>query len=51
MMDEISMVSNNLFNDIGVRLREIFNKDLPFAGKPVLLCGDLYQLQGNQLSK
>ncbi|XP_066926174.1 uncharacterized protein [Clytia hemisphaerica] len=44
MIDEISMVSNNLFRKIDKRLRQIFSVDKPFAGKSVLLCGDLYQL-------
>ena len=44
MIDEISMVPGKLFRQIDSRLREIFNCDKPFAGKSVLLCGDLYQL-------
>uniref|UniRef100_A0A7M5V9S6 ATP-dependent DNA helicase n=2 Tax=Clytia hemisphaerica TaxID=252671 RepID=A0A7M5V9S6_9CNID len=44
MIDEISMVPNRLFRKIDQRLRDIFNMKKPFAGKSVLLCGDLYQL-------
>jgi len=44
MIDEISMVPAKLFKEIDMRLHEIFNSDKPFAGKPVLPCGDLYQL-------
>ncbi|XP_066910931.1 uncharacterized protein [Clytia hemisphaerica] len=44
MIDEISMVSSRLFRNIDERLRKIFEVDKPFAGKSVLLCGDLYQL-------
>ena len=44
MIDEISMVPNKLFKEIDLRLREIFSCDIPFGGKSVILCGDLYQL-------
>ena len=40
------MVSSVLFYQVHQRLNEIFgvSTDLPFAGLPVLVCGDLYQL-------
>ena len=46
IIDEISMVSSKLFLHINKRLIEIFSctDNKPFAGKPVVLCGDLYQL-------
>ena len=46
ILDEISMVSSVLFYQVHQRLNEIFgvSTDLPFAGLPVLVCGDLYQL-------
>ena len=44
--DEIFMVSSVLFYQVYQRLNEKFgvSTDLPFAGLPVLVCGDLYQL-------
>ena len=46
IIDEISMVSSVLFYQVHQRLNDIFgvSTDLPFAGLPVLVCGDLYQL-------
>ena len=44
-MQDLSMVCGRLFKDIDARLREIFSCNKPFAGKSILLCGDLYQLQ------
>ena len=46
IIDEISMVSSVLFYQVHQRLNEIFGclTELPFAGLPVLVCGDLYQL-------
>jgi len=44
LIDEISMVSSKLFQEINLRLREIFSCDKPFGGKPVIICGDLFQL-------
>ena len=40
------MVSNALFYQVHQRLNEIFQCDtnIPFAGIPVLICGDFYQL-------
>ena len=44
--DEVSMVSNALFYRVHQKLNEIFQCDsnIPFAGLPVLICGDFYQL-------
>ena len=46
IIDEISMVSSVLFYQVHQRLNEIFgvSTDLPFAGLPVVVCGNLYQL-------
>ena len=47
IIDEISMVSRKLFIQLNHRLIGIFrcNKNIPFAGLSVLVCGDLFQLQ------
>ena len=44
--DEISMASNVLLYQVHQKLNDIFgcSAELPFAGLPVLACGDLYQL-------
>ena len=46
IIDEISMVSPKLLLNIHRRLCEIFGtiEETPFAGKSILVCGDLYQL-------
>lgn len=46
VIDEISMVSNNLLLHIHQRLIEIFacSENIPFAGISVIACGDFYQL-------
>ena len=46
IIDEISMVPSKLLFHIHQRLLEIFGclSNAPFAGKSVLVCGDLYQL-------
>ena len=45
IIDEISMVSSILFWQLNQRLQEIFGcKNKPFAGLPVIVCGDLCQL-------
>lgn len=45
VIDEISMVSSRLLLQVHQRLLEIFNESqVAFAGKSVILCGDLYQL-------
>ena len=46
IIDEISMVSSDLFLRIHNRLLEIFDCKTgePFAGIPILVCGDFYQL-------
>ena len=46
IIDKISMVSGKLLYQIHKRLNEIFSpqQDIPFGGKWVLVCGDLYQL-------
>lgn len=45
IIDGISMVSNALFYQIHQRQNEIFqyNRNIPFAGLPVLIRGDFYQ--------
>eukprot|EP00732_Lithocolla_globosa_P000396 Lithocolla_globosa_v1_NODE_116_length_6153_cov_4.854870.p3 type:complete len:312 gc:universal NODE_116_length_6153_cov_4.854870:2378-3313(+) len=44
IIDEISMVSNNLLASIDLRLQEIKGNKKPFGGVHVLLVGDLFQL-------
>ena len=46
IIDEISMVSNNLLLHIHQRLTEIFgtSQEIPFAGISILAFGDFYQL-------
>ena len=45
IIDEISMVFSILFWQLIQKLQEIFGcKTEPFAGLPVIVCGDLYQL-------
>ena len=46
IIDEISMVSNDLLFHVHLRLTEIFGKvnDEPFAGKTVIAVGDFFQL-------
>lgn len=45
IIDEISMVFSIIFWQLIQRLQEIFGcKTEPFAGLPVIVCGDLYQL-------
>ena len=46
IIDEISMASRKLFIQLNHRLIEILvcNKNIPFAGLSVLVCGDLFQL-------
>ena len=46
MIDEISIVSSVLFFQVNQRLNEIFRYSgkKPFAGFPVIVCGDFYQL-------
>ena len=46
IIDKISRVSGKLFYQIHKRLNEIFSpgQDIPFGGKSIVVCGDLYQL-------
>ena len=46
IIDEISVVSSVLFFQVNKRLTEIFRYSgkEPFAGLPVIVCGDFYQL-------
>ena len=44
IIDEISMVSKKVFYQVHQRMIEIFKVQQPFAGKSLLVCGDLYQL-------
>ena len=44
VIDEISMVSKKVFLPVHQRLIVIFRVQQPFAGKSLLVCGDLYQL-------
>ena len=45
IIDEVSLVSNKLFNFINWRLQDIkYNHDVPFGGVNIICCGDLSQL-------
>ena len=46
IIDEISMVSSVLFYQVNQQLNEIFgySGNEPFAGLPVIVCGDFFQL-------
>ncbi|XP_066934413.1 uncharacterized protein [Clytia hemisphaerica] len=46
IIDEISMISSQQLLNIHTRLCEIFgvNDNTPFAGKSIIVCGDLFQL-------
>ena len=45
MIDEISMVGNNLLNFVDRRLQDIMGVGKPFGGLHILCIGDLFQLQ------
>ena len=45
IIDEISMVGNNLFNFINRRLQDVMGRPTPFGGCHVLCVGDLFQLK------
>ena len=45
IIDEISMVSSDMFYNLDLRLREITMVDTLFGGVSVFVFGDLYQLQ------
>ena len=49
IVDEISMVSADLFYNLDLRLREITMVDAVFGGISVFVFGDLYQLQPPKL--
>lgn len=44
-IDEISMVGQNMFNFINLRLQEIKGCTLPFGGTSIVTVGDLFQLR------
>lgn len=44
IIDEISMVRADIFDRISDLLREVLRSGSPFAGRQVILVGDLYQL-------
>lgn len=44
IIDEVSMVRADLFDAVDKRMRDIFEDSAPFAGKQLVLVGDLYQL-------
>ncbi|OXA52493.1 ATP-dependent DNA helicase PIF1 [Folsomia candida] len=45
IMDEVSMISYELFRQVSQRLGECFDNTLPFGGKNVIVVGDLFQLE------
>ncbi len=44
IIDEVSMVGNNMLNVIDLRLRQIFNSEASFGGMHVIFAGDFLQL-------
>lgn len=44
IIDEVSMLRCELLDAIDYNLRNVLHSPLPFAGKQVVFCGDLYQL-------
>lgn len=44
IIDEISMVRSDLMNAVDISLRKNLKSNLPFAGKQLLIIGDLFQL-------
>ena len=48
IIDKISMVSSEIFYQVNQRLNEIFgySGNEPFAGHPVIVCGDFFLLKG-----
>ncbi|CAH2019667.1 unnamed protein product, partial [Acanthoscelides obtectus] len=40
VIDEISMVHKSIFNEIGRKIREIMNNDIPLGGKIIIILGD-----------
>jgi hypothetical protein len=45
VIDEVSMVSQQLLYKIDLALRELYINNLDFGGIGILLCGDFFQLQ------
>ena len=45
IIDEISMLSSELFNQISAHCKQIFNSTQEFGGRSVIVVGDLFQLQ------
>ena len=43
LIDEASMITPVTLARIDLRLRHCFNSELPFGGKHILLCGDMWQ--------
>jgi len=45
VIDEVSMVSNDLFAQLHCRMRQIFDNNLPYDGLHMVAVGDLFQLK------
>ena len=45
IIDEISMVSNKMLLHLNLRMMEVFDSTSPFAGLPMFVFGDMFQLQ------
>ncbi|XP_021944905.2 uncharacterized protein LOC110843251 [Folsomia candida] len=45
IMDEVSMISYEVFKQVSRRLGECFDNTEPFGGKNVIVVGDLFQLE------
>jgi GTPase SAR1 family protein len=44
IIDEVSMLSSNFFDNLNLVCKHINENDLPFGGIQIILCGDLFQL-------
>ncbi len=44
IIDEISMISANFFENLNTVCKHMKENDLPFGGIQIILCGDLFQL-------
>ena len=45
IIDEVSMISNKMFMHINLRMMEVFSSNAPFGGLPLIVFGDLLQLE------
>ena len=45
IIDEISMLGNETFSHLNLRLQDFMDNNSPFGGVAILVCSDLFQLQ------